>query len=74
VIKFYLVQHDIIMYWTEVFQGDVDINLVLKGSNSQTERIRLQQNTRRPGFGNTARAKYVLWKYYEYRNASESEC
>ncbi|CAB3998638.1 Hypothetical predicted protein [Paramuricea clavata] len=56
------VQHDIVMYWTEIFQGDVDINLVLKGSNSRTERIRLQQNTRKPGFWNTARAKAMVYR------------
>lgn len=56
----FLVQHDIIMYWSQRFRRDPLINIVLKGSNSQTANIRLQQNTERlrtrrlPG-----KAKYV---------------
>ena len=51
------------MYWTETFLGDSDVNIVLKSSNSQTERIHLPQNTRGPRL--SRRAKYVLLKRYK---------
>ena len=55
---FHLVQHDIIMYWSTRFLGDSDINIVLKGSDLQSEGIRLRNpNPEQLNFRRFLRAK-----------------
>ena len=55
---FHLVQHDIIMYWSTRYLGDSDINIVLKGSDLQSEGIRLRNpNPEQLNFRRFLRAK-----------------